>query len=112
MTLDQFKAKVKPSLDCREKIATLRRQLKAAIKKRQECDAASIDVCAKVVNAVRGDIAHGEDSTLYKALGLRAEERTQERSAPHGCPQEGGLSRAVSVRSGDRVEHRPGRFFW
>jgi hypothetical protein len=41
MTLDEFKAKVKPSLDCREKIASLRRQLEAAIKKRQKCDAAS-----------------------------------------------------------------------
>jgi hypothetical protein len=56
-------------LDCREKIASLRRQLEAAKKKRQECDAASADVCAKVVNAARGDIEYGEDSALYKALG-------------------------------------------
>jgi len=69
MTLDQFKAKVKPSLDCREKIARLRRQLETAIKKRQECDAASTDICIKVVNALRGDIEYGEDSALYKALG-------------------------------------------
>ena len=69
MTLDQFKAKVKPSLDSREKIASLRRQLETAIKKRQECDAASIDVCTKVVNAVRGDIAYGEDSVFFTALG-------------------------------------------
>ena len=69
MTLDEFKAKVKPSLDCREEIASLRRQLEVAIKKRQECDAASTDICTKVVNAVRGDIEYGEDSALYKALG-------------------------------------------
>jgi hypothetical protein len=68
MTLDQFKANVTPSLDCREKIASLRRQLEAVIKKRQERDAASTDICAKVVNAVR-DIEYGEDSALYKALG-------------------------------------------
>ena len=36
MTLDEFKAKMKPSLDCRKKVASLRRQLEAAIKKRQE----------------------------------------------------------------------------
>jgi hypothetical protein len=60
---------VKPSLDCREKIASLRRQLEAAIKRRQECDAASTDMCTKVVNAVRGDIVHGEDSAFFKALG-------------------------------------------
>ena len=58
MTLDEFKAKVKPSLDSREKIASLRRQLEAAI-----------NICTKVVNAVRGDIEHGEDSALFKALG-------------------------------------------
>ena len=69
MTLDEFKAKVKPSLDSREKIASLRRQLEAAIKKRQESDAASTDICTKVVNAVRGDIEHGDDSALFKALG-------------------------------------------
>jgi hypothetical protein len=69
MTLDEFKAKMQPSLDSREKIASLRRQLEAAIMKRQECDAASMEVCAKVVNAVRGDIGYGEDSALYKALG-------------------------------------------
>jgi hypothetical protein len=45
------------------------RQLEGAIKKRQECDAASTDICTKVVNAVRGDIEHGEDSALFKALG-------------------------------------------
>ncbi|MCA1605546.1 MAG: hypothetical protein LC775_08775 [Acidobacteria bacterium] len=69
MTLDQFKAKVKPSLDCREKIASLRRQLEAAIKKRRQCDAASADVCAKVVKPCAATSKYGEDSALYKALG-------------------------------------------
>jgi len=69
MTLGEFKAKMQPSLDSREKIASLRLQLEAAIMKRQECDAASMDVCAKVVNAVRGDAEYGEDSAFYKALG-------------------------------------------
>jgi hypothetical protein len=69
MKLDEFKEKMKPSLDSRERIASLRRQIEAAIKNRQECDSDSMDVCAKVVNAVRGDIAYGEDSALYKALG-------------------------------------------
>ncbi len=43
--------------------------LEAAIKKRQECNAASTDACVKVVNAVRGDIEYGDDSALFKALG-------------------------------------------
>jgi hypothetical protein len=95
-------------LDCREKIARLRRRLEAAIKKRQECDAASADFRAKVVNAVRGDIEYGEDSALFKALGYVP--RANARAVPAAwLPSEGGLSRVVSVRSGDRVEHRPGR---
>ncbi|MBA2593787.1 MAG: hypothetical protein M3495_08480 [Pseudomonadota bacterium] len=28
-----------------------------------------MDVCAKAVNAVRGDVEYGEDSAFYKALG-------------------------------------------
>jgi hypothetical protein len=63
MTLDEFKAKMQPSLDRREKIASLRLQLEAAIMKRHE-DAASMDVCAKVVNAVRGNVEYGEDSAF------------------------------------------------
>ena len=31
MTLDEFKAKMKPSLGCREKVASLRRRLEGAI---------------------------------------------------------------------------------
>jgi len=69
MTLAQFKTKVKASLDVRTKIASLRLQLEAAIKTRQEDDDASWEACAKVVNAVRGDVEFGEDSALYKALG-------------------------------------------
>ncbi|MDQ3580612.1 MAG: hypothetical protein M3495_02840 [Pseudomonadota bacterium] len=69
ITLDEFKAKMQPSLDSREKIASLRLQLEAAIMKRQERDVASMDVCTKVVNAVRGNVEYGEDSAFYKALG-------------------------------------------
>ena len=69
MTLAQFKAKVKPSLDARTKIADLRLQLQAAIKTRDESDDVSMVTCALVVNAVRGNVDFGEDSALYKALG-------------------------------------------
>jgi hypothetical protein len=50
-----------------------------------------------------------------QGAGLRAEERTPKRSAPHGCPQEGGLrgffttcEPRLSVRSVDRVEDLQG----
>ena len=103
MTLDQFKAKVKPSLDCREKIASLRRQLEPAIKKRQECEVASTDICAKVLNAMRGDIEYGEDSALYKTLGYvpKSERKSGLRRT---VALKKGLSRVVSVRSDERVE--------
>ena len=52
MTLDEFKAKTAVSGLPREDRQPAR-QLEAAIKKRQECDAASIDVCAKVVLDLR-----------------------------------------------------------
>ena len=69
LTLAQFKAKVKPSLDARTNIAYLRAQLPAAIKSRDEGDVVSMETCALVVNAVRGDVGFGEDSAFYKALG-------------------------------------------
>ena len=69
MTFAQFKAKVKPSLDARTTIATLRLQLQAALKNREDSDTVSWETCALVVKAVRGDVEFGEDSALYKALG-------------------------------------------
>ncbi len=69
MTLDQFKAKVKPSLDLPREDGQLAAPARSGHQKRQECDAASTDICAKTVNAVLGDIEYGEDSALFKALG-------------------------------------------
>ena len=74
MTLDQFKTKVQPSLDCREKIASLRRQLEAAIKKRQECDAASPERPKTTVRVVRsGSITRGRmNGTRASMRGSRS----------------------------------------
>ena len=69
MTFAQFKATVKPALDARVPVTTLRHQLEEAVRDRQEADATATDACLKVVNAVRGDVDEGENSTLYKALG-------------------------------------------
>src|SRR5262245_48909631 len=69
MTFAQFKATVKPALDARVPVTTLRNQLKEAVRDRQEADVEAIDACLKVVNAVRGDVEEGENSALYKALG-------------------------------------------
>ena len=77
MTLDEFKAKVKPSLDSREKIASLRRQLEAAIKKRQEMRRRLDRYLHQggQRRARRHRTRRGQ--RVLQGAGLRAEERTQ-----------------------------------
>src|SRR6266545_741640 len=76
MTLDQFKAKVKPSLDARVTVAALDDQLSAAISARDDADKASSATMALVVNGVKADLEEGEDSALYEAMGyVRKSER-------------------------------------
>lgn len=77
MTLDQFKAAIKPSLDARDAIGTLENQLIAAADQRDDADLVSMKQVALVVNAVKGDITEGEDSDLYEAMGfVRKSERS------------------------------------
>ena len=76
MTLDEFKAKVKPSLDARDAIGTLENQLIAAADDRDDADIVSMKQVALVVAAVKGDITEGEDSDLSEAMGyVRKSER-------------------------------------
>lgn len=77
LTLDQFKAKLQPSLDARIAIAALENQLIAAQDQRDGADYASISTIQLVVNAVKGDPAEGEDGELYEAMGyVRKSERS------------------------------------
>ena len=64
MTLAQFTAKVKPSLDAREDIDTLDNQLIAAADRRDDADVESMKQLLLVVNAVKGDVTEGEDGEL------------------------------------------------
>src|SRR6266545_8242865 len=76
MTLDQFKAKLKPSTDARVTIAAIEDQLSAAISAREDADKASNTTIGLVVNAVKADLEEGEDSALYEAMGyVRKSER-------------------------------------
>src|SRR5213593_4802473 len=81
MSLADFKAKVKPSLDARGNIDSLRTQLKGVIRERREADTTSVDACSKLVNAVRGDFNEGDDSPFYKALGYTP--KSERRSGLH-----------------------------
>ena len=69
MTLEQFTAKIKPSLDARDDIDTLNNQMIAAVDRRDDADVASMAQVALVVNAVKGDVTEGEDGELYEAMG-------------------------------------------
>jgi hypothetical protein len=69
MTLADFSAAVKPSLDEREAIKALDALRSAATMRRAKADLDSREKLDLVVNGVRSDPAHGQDSALYRALG-------------------------------------------
>ena len=69
MTLDQFKARVKPSLDARGELATAKNTRINALTGRMLSDEESQKAILLVVNAIKGDPTEGEDSALYEACG-------------------------------------------
>jgi hypothetical protein len=76
MTLEQFKTKVRPSLDARAALEDCEHKLTAAQNARDDADQVSNNTCLLVVNAVKGDPDEGEDGELYEAMGyVRKSER-------------------------------------
>lgn len=76
MTLDEFKAALKPSWDERKEIAGLEIDLLAAQDRRNDADKESLRLALLVVNGVKGDREEGEDGGLYEAMGyVRKSER-------------------------------------
>ncbi len=69
MTLEEFEAATSPAVKSRDDIADLRAQLAGELRQRRAMDADLRSKLALVVNAVRGNQAHGEDSPLYRAFG-------------------------------------------
>ena len=69
MTLEQFKAKVQPSLDTRSQLVTLTSQTTDNRTQRHASDDASLQLVQLVVNAVKGDPEEGENGSLYAAMG-------------------------------------------
>jgi hypothetical protein len=88
MTLDQFKATVKPSLDARDAIDTLDDQIIAATTERDLADVESMKQVAFVVSAVKGDPAEGEDGELYAAFGYvrKSDRKTGKTNKPKKTP--------------------------
>ena len=76
MTLADFKASVQQSLDARKALREATDQLDVAQNARSDTDAKTMQALLLVVNAIKGDPAHGEDSSLYEACGyVRKSER-------------------------------------
>ena len=70
MTLEQFKAKVQPSLDARVQLTTAKNQARDYLTQRHQSDSASFELAQLVVNSVKGDPEEGETSGLYAAMGF------------------------------------------
>ena len=69
MTVEQFNEKVKPSLDTREELTTLRSQTTDSRLNRHDADTASMELAQFVVSSVKGDPEEGENSGLYAEMG-------------------------------------------
>lgn len=76
MTLEQFKAKVAPSLAARDSLKTVGSQRVDAQTQRDKSDAESLTLLQLVVSSIKGDPTEGEDSALYQRCGyVRKSER-------------------------------------
>jgi hypothetical protein len=69
MTLAQYTAAVKPSLDARVAITGLDEQMTGAITNRDKADTVTEPINQKIIKAVVGDVNYGDDSALYESFG-------------------------------------------
>jgi hypothetical protein len=69
MTLTQFKAASKRSLDTREDLRVLESQKQSKQIERDDADAESLRAVQLVVNGVKGDPTEGPESDLYAGFG-------------------------------------------
>ena len=92
VTLDEFKAGLKPSFDVREAIADLDEQRTKAFDDRDDFDDASLELARRVVNAILADESEGKNSSLLEGFGrIRFSEKKS------------GLTRKKSVSSSGQV---------
>lgn len=69
MSLGNFSDIVSPSGVARERIASLKAQLREATKQCEEADRITRRAIVRVVNGVKGDPDEGEDGDLLSAMG-------------------------------------------
>ena len=76
MTLEEFKAAAKPSLDARSAADLAETNLSVAITQRDNADEALMPLVFRVVDAIVADKDEGRDGEFYKELGyVRRSER-------------------------------------
>lgn len=88
MTLSQFKAAAKPSLDARALLQDLEDQMRQAMADRDTADDTFETKAQQVVNGVLADPTEGPDSALYESFGYK---RSSERKS--------GLTRKTKTRT-------------
>ena len=86
MTLEQFKGRVKASLDARAELETIDEHRYATAVRRDDADVMSMDLIQHIVNAIKADPNEGENGEVYAALGYvrkgqRAGGRRRQRAA-------------------------------
>lgn len=69
LSLENFRERVKPSLDIRAQMAQLESQLRALAAQLAKADEVSEATVSSVINGVRGDLQEGDDGELYEAMG-------------------------------------------
>ncbi|HLP78104.1 MAG TPA: hypothetical protein VK327_14435 [Candidatus Paceibacterota bacterium] len=76
MTLAQFKTLVQPAFDLKEQKSQLDNQWTENTRRLADISRNGMDAALLVVNSVKGNPAHGENSPLYAAMGyVRKSER-------------------------------------
>ena len=76
VTLDEFKAQLKPSFDARDRLADLEDQITKAANDRDTADETSLALGQRVLNAILADPTEGPNSSLLEGFGrVRQSER-------------------------------------
>ena len=85
-----FTAAVAPAFGLRAQIEDLRAQIAGLIAQRDAADKANAELVSRVVSAVKGDAAYGENSALYRAMGYKTRDERKSgltrNSAPVSAP--------------------------
>jgi hypothetical protein len=105
MTLAQFSEKVQASLDARAELETIDEHRSATAVRRDDADAASMDLIKRIVNAIKADPNEGEDGEMYAALGyvrkgLRASGRSRNRAVARETPSQPSAATSAKAKEG------------